>query len=218
LFEKETMFSSLSRSTVRSENSNGPIYVLDANQKKVPETNHQLNQNETKEGILKIVVSDTGMGMSNDNMVELFDSMPELFEEKIQDSKTVSGFTSWATQQICKNLNGEIRAYSKQNHGTTFIVCIKTQVPSKEELNEDFVEGENHERDLQISPSDIKLRALVVDTNYYSADTVKEILNDDKVEVIACLQDHIKAINLYKNEVTEGRFVHLMTIDLIISN
>ncbi len=78
-----------------------------------------------QKGILKIIISDTGCGMAKDEISKLF----QKFSQVSQDSamrQIGTGLGLYITKQIVKKMDGDIRAYSLPNAGTTLITCIPT--------------------------------------------------------------------------------------------
>ncbi|NNM58744.1 MAG: response regulator [Legionellales bacterium] len=68
---------------------------------------------------IKVVISDTGCGMSSDTMSRIFDPF---FTTKYADNGTGLGLS--ICHEIIYNLNGTITVESVQNKGTTFLVTL----------------------------------------------------------------------------------------------
>jgi len=77
------------------------------------------------QGILKIIVKDTGSGMSKEALEKLFKKFSQVSDDASQ-RQIGTGLGLFITKEICLAMNGEIRAYSKPKIGSTFIVCIPT--------------------------------------------------------------------------------------------
>mmetsp|Transcript_6402 Transcript_6402/g.5772 ORF Transcript_6402/g.5772 Transcript_6402/m.5772 type:complete len:85 (+) Transcript_6402:298-552(+) len=44
---------------------------------------------------------------------------------------TIRGLSMYITRQIVEKMDGEIRAYTKQGEGSSFIICLKTKIASE---------------------------------------------------------------------------------------
>ncbi len=92
----------------------------------------EFRENETgnypessQKGMLKIILSDTGCGMTKDDITKLF----QKFSQVSQDSskrQIGTGLGLYITKQIVHKMDGDIRAYNLPKVGSTFIVCIPT--------------------------------------------------------------------------------------------
>ena len=76
-------------------------------------------------GVLKIVVRDTGHGMTEAESKSLFQKFHQV-SSSIQSRQVGTGLGLYITDEICKKMGGVVKAYSKKGVGTTFIACIPT--------------------------------------------------------------------------------------------
>jgi len=74
-------------------------------------------------GVLKISVKDTGCGMDEETVASVFDKFKQGSNDTSR-SKLGSGLGLYITKQLCLQMKGDIRAYSKPNKGSVFILCI----------------------------------------------------------------------------------------------
>ena len=87
-------------------------------------TNEIYDFNE--EGILKIIIRDTGCGIAEDNLGLIFQKYNQVCEA---DKKRLgTGLGLWISKQIIEKMGGEIKVFSQEKVGTTIIVCLKTSV------------------------------------------------------------------------------------------
>ena len=215
LFEKEEVVGTLFRSSAREDDNNTPVFILDTKQKKIPDIVEPPNQRESRKGVLKIIVSDTGSGMDESSVKKVFTLFPELFMKNVEDGLPVKGLSMWITRQVCAKMNGEIRLYSKPNRGSTFIVCINTETP-RLDVNPGASQPEEEEIYFirERRPHDTKMRALVMDDNPYNTDVIKKYLEKSQVDVVGCTKNGVEALSLYEKELAEGRVMHIITMDL----
>ncbi len=84
-----------------------------------------INLESESKGVLKIIVRDTGCGIASEELPKLFGKFYQVENDTYQKS-TGTGLWLYISKEICKNMNGDIRIFSKLNKGTTFIICIPT--------------------------------------------------------------------------------------------
>lgn len=77
--------------------------------------------------MLKIAVSDTGMGMKEEDMPKLFQAFTQLDMERNRNIEGI-GLGLAITSELVKKMNGSIRVESKYGEGTTFFVDIEQGV------------------------------------------------------------------------------------------
>ncbi len=73
-----------------------------------------------KNGMAKIIVSDTGIGISEDKIKNLFDSMFERGDEAKKIAAVGSGVGLYLSNQIIKSHNGKVLVESKEGKGSVF--------------------------------------------------------------------------------------------------
>jgi len=89
-----------------------------------------LQSRQETRGVLKIIVKDTGSGMKKEALERLFKKFSQVSEHVVH-RQIGTGLGLFITREICLEMKGEIRAYSKFGVGSTFIVCIPlSTVPS----------------------------------------------------------------------------------------
>ena len=74
-------------------------------------------------GVLKIVVTDTGAGMTDEERKKLFGKFCQV-SSNIQSRQIGTGLGLYITNEICKKMGGVVKAYSRKDVGATFIACI----------------------------------------------------------------------------------------------
>ena len=100
----------------------------------------RLSQHELKNGYIKVEVSDSGCGIPEGSIPKLF----EMFAQAHQSVTNMQGGTGlglWISKQLCQKMGGDIKLYSTENVGTTFVfyVSVKndiTNLPQPPNLNQ----------------------------------------------------------------------------------
>lgn len=79
------------------------------------------------QGMLKFIIQDTGCGIQKEDLSELFTQFSQVNKDRAK-RKTGSGLGLYIAKNICENMGGEIRVFSKVDVGTTFVVCIPLRI------------------------------------------------------------------------------------------
>jgi len=144
------------------------------------------NDSENK-GFLKIQITDTGCGIEENALPKLFG----MFVQGAQGARSVHGGTGlglWICKQLCSKMNGDIKAYSKKDVGSSFVF---------------FIPIDNKRMSMPILPRSVltkeKIRALVVDDYSVNRYLHKLLLEQEGVEV-ALASDGKEALDKYKEQ------------------
>lgn len=138
-----------------------------------------------KKGYLKIQISDTGRGISSEDLPHIFNMF---YQSKKRDEHegTGTGLCLWLTKQLCQKMGGDIEIYSRPDIGTTVIFYIAIDNNSLQISRTSSARSISNE----------KVRVLVVDDYSYNREVHKLILEREGVEVImAC--DGKEAVDKY---------------------
>jgi len=91
-------------------------------------------QVDSKRGLLKISVADTGCGMSPQALSKLFQKFSQVSQD-LPKRRVGTGLGLYITKTLVKKMGGDIRAYSQVNAGTCFILCIPVECTTTETLS-----------------------------------------------------------------------------------
>jgi len=117
LFEKEESFSLLETS---ERHYNETYLILSHIQSSFPASKlEQMN----KKGVLKIMLRDSGCGMNPDIFEKAFSKFPQVYAYGSK-KEIGTGLGLFVTKQLANKMNGDVKVYTKENVGTTVIVCI----------------------------------------------------------------------------------------------
>ena len=126
-------------------------------------------------GYLKIQISDTGCGISKENIPKLFNMFSQA-DNNVSSVHGGSGLGLFICKQLIQKMGGDIALYSEVKKGTTFVFYLPV-------CNEVLSEGTSPR---SASPRE-KVRALVVDDYEYNRDLHKLLLEREGVQVdLAC--------------------------------
>lgn len=115
---------------------NESIQVFENNQ--LTDTNQLLDSDHSKfYAVVEIKISDSGVGMSPENLDKLFVNFGKLSENS-NLNKTGTGLGLSICKMFIEKMGGHVSVTSEVNKGTTFTIDFKTkcegQVPKKEEV------------------------------------------------------------------------------------
>jgi len=206
LFEKEDNLSMLNRSRF-SESITGFLGASHdrslSNNSKIPQ--HQPQQES--QGILKVIVKDTGSGMKTEALEKLFQKFSQV-SENVSHRNIGSGLGLFITKEICHAMNGEIRAYSKFHKGTTFVVCIPTiSVPSShiQRADSEFMFQQLSTR---------HLKAMVVDDSPFNVNLTCNYFAKFEASVVSVAYNGYDGFLKYKECRIKHIDINVVTLDI----
>lgn len=80
----------------------------------------------TEKGILKLTVCDSGIGISPEDIKNLFKQFYQT-EQNAATKHKGTGLGLYITKLICEKMGGKIEVFSKENSGSTFVICLKAE-------------------------------------------------------------------------------------------
>lgn len=142
----------------------------------------------TDKCILTIKVTDTGIGIKREDLKMIFDPFSRTDLEKNQSIQG-TGLGLAITKQLIEEMGGSINIDSEYGIGSTFIVTLPQDIPTKEQIqtaqNAPTVLSSDEDKLDAINPSyqapDAKV--LVVDDNNTNLIVVKAFLKDTKLQL-----------------------------------
>lgn len=139
--------------------------------------------------LLKIKVSDTGIGIKKEDMDRLFGDFERL---DIKRNRNVegTGLGLAITRKLVELMNGTLEVESVYGMGSTFTISLSQKVMSEEKIGnykEHFqvYAEENHRYKEHFIAPDAKV--LVVDDNSMNLFVVEKLLQRTKVQVVCCM-------------------------------
>jgi PAS domain S-box-containing protein len=133
-----------------------------------------------KKNVIKVVVSDSGIGISQENIKKLFSSFSQ-----IEDTSTKTfggtGLGLSISKELCKMMGGDIGVYSALGLGSSFWFTFEAEETTEEAIDEEKL----LQQDVVISNffSDIVPVVLLVDDNMVNRQVAGEILQKSGCEV-----------------------------------
>jgi len=190
------------------------FHVLSQNLVTLSIANRRINRNLLKKssrssphGILKVVVRDTGCGMPKDSIDKLFQKFTQLTSDASK-KKLGTGLGLFITRQICQRMNGQIRVFSKEGKGTSFIFCIPVTCGPPET---------DHSMDLMSIErliSSKRFSAMLVDDLAFNHTILSNYLDRLKIEVKDIAKNGLEAYQKYKRQAERKDRPHIVTMDL----
>jgi len=210
IFEKDEGLYLLSMNTQKQESSNHLVFTNSKSKESIKSLGTPSeNPRDPSTGMLKIVVQDTGCGISQAGLSKLFQKFSQVSDDPCK-RQIGTGLGLFITKEICRAMKGDIRAYSREGQGTTFIVCIPTR----------SVALQLHPH-LQISSSSMistimqkKLKAVVADDSMLNIKMISEFFYQLNVEVMSTAANGLDAYTDYKNYRDFKQMIDIITLDI----
>ncbi|MBP5425350.1 MAG: response regulator [Prevotella sp.] len=127
-------------------------------------------------GNLIMKVSDTGIGMSEEEQQIIFEPFKQLGKAKVLGKDGI-GLGLSIVSQLVKLMNGNIEVHSNSGEGSTFLVTI----PVEEMTEANFEQAEQ-----KASDTDEVRRVLAIDDTESCLDMMRDILHENGVECDTC--------------------------------
>ena len=158
----------------------------------------------------KIIVSDTGIGISKEFLSHIFDSYSR---ETRFSSKNITGtgLGMPIVKRLVQQMGGDITVNSELNKGSTFVVTL----PFKLALKQDTNINQNHQNSLQ-SNKNITLKGkkiLLAEDNEINMEIATEILKMEGIEVFPATNGR-QAIEVFKNH--DENFFDAILMDMLM--
>lgn len=135
--------------------------------------------------MLQVIVSDTGIGIKDEDLGRLFASFQRLEEEKNRNIEG-TGLGLNITRSLVRMMDGAISVKSVYGEGTTFTVQMKQTVIDRTPVG-DFAQNlmrmQEHNEEYKpalVAPS---ARVLIVDDNDMNLEVIAGLLEDTKIKV-----------------------------------
>ena len=135
--------------------------------------------------MLWVIVSDTGIGIKNEDLGKLFGSFQRLEEDKNRNIEG-TGLGLNITMRLVKMMGGTIGVNSKYGEGTTFTAQMKQTVVDRIPIG-DFAQNltrvqtyREEYKPALVAPS---AKILVVDDNDMNLEVIESLLQDTKIKV-----------------------------------
>jgi len=164
---------------------------------------------KNSKGIIKIIVEDTGCGMTETMLSKLFQKFSQVCDDPSK-RQTGTGLGLYITKEICKNMQGDIRVYSKPGVGTTFIVCIPTSVLSSQQ-HDHLIKSSLYMANV-ISRNN--LRVIVADDSSFNVNMLYGFLKKLGIQLITTVENGNDAYVKYKDLRECGVMVDIVIMDI----
>ncbi len=166
-------------------------------------TLHMESENDSGDSvILKVVVSDTGMGIRSEALPHLFDSFQRVDEAKNRHIEG-TGLGLSIVKQLVELMDGEITVDSVYGQGSAFTVTIRQKIENETTIGNLQIEGGGHigktEKFEHLFQAPLA-RILIVDDNEMNLEVEKKLLDGTGITVDLALSaaDALK-LTLKKN-------------------
>jgi len=161
-------------------------------------------------GVLKIIIRDTGCGMSAEELGKLFQKFSQVGQVTTK-RQMGTGLGLFLSKEIIENMEGEIRVYSKPKIGSTFIICIPTTALP---INPQPEQEMNINNELIPKLKQKKLKTIVADDSAFNVNLVCEFYSRIGVQVLGTASNGKIAYEKYLALVKEKMRIDIVTLDI----
>jgi len=156
---------------------------------------------EEEPGMIKISITDTGPGLNMQHFNTIFSAKPEINTSR----RTIgTGLGLHITKLLLSKMGGEMRAYSKADHGTTITMAI----PSKSLPSHDPTET------LQRSSNELDKRVLIIEDSEFNAFIIKKFLEKMGYQNIDIASDGLSGFERFIEAAGNNVHYNLVTLDI----
>jgi len=184
-------------------------FILSGNNKEFNLNDLPETPEDREQGILKIIVKDTGCGMSEDEVSKLFQKFSQVGHDSSK-KQLGSGLGLFISKEICEKMNGNIRVYSQTNVGTTFIFCLPTSVI----INPHSFGIERQHETIQKQLIHRELKTIVADDSIFNVNLISNFFLKIGAQVLATANNGRTAYEKYIEAVESGQHVDIVTLDI----
>ena len=153
-------------------------------------------------GYLKVQVSDTGCGMTQQEINKLFGMFVQANQE-VGQKHGGTGLGLWISKQLCQKMGGDIAVYSQVGEGTQFVFYIPVNLGQLSSHSKVQQPGRIHD----------KVTSLVVDDYAFNRDLHKLLLEREGVRV-SMASDGKEAFEKYKLKTDDHFDFILMDVNM----
>ena len=138
---------------------------------------------------LKVVVSDTGIGIKQEDLPRLFTGFERL---DIRENRHIegTGLGLAITYNLLKQMNGEIEVESVYGKGSTFTILVSQKVAGADKIgdfNEKWSREQNESEIYRASFCAPEAKVLIVDDNEMNLFVVQKLLERTQVQMTTCM-------------------------------
>jgi len=192
LFEKRQCFASINNEYLSMASHNAKI-------------NQWSSSEDKRSGLLRIIVRDTGCGMGDQSMDQLFQKFSQVTTD-LSKRKLGTGLGLFITKELVRRMNGEIKVFSRKNQGSCFILCIPVS-----SANEETIIRSQKTKSLDFTR---KRKVLIVDDEPFSQGILKNFFDKIDIDVLDTAEHGQDAYQKYVEHCTDRKQPCIVTMDL----
>jgi len=158
-------------------------------------------------GVLKVIVKDTGCGMPANRLSQLFQKFSQITNDNSK-KKLGTGLGLFITKQIVKRMNGEIKVFSREGMGSSFIFCIPVVCGQQEARHLEDIDS------LKGLISSKNLKAMIVDDISFNHLILKTFLTKLNIGISDIAVNGLEAYQKYQKLAQQWSRPDIITMDL----
>ena len=181
--------------------------TLSSSRTKIEEAFMSSRRNHFRQGVLKVSINDTGLGMTKEDLSRLFQKFTQVSIDPAK-RKLGTGLGLFITKELCERMNGQIKVFSKEGKGSCFIFCIPLTPIDQYSTFREGSSGNLDNKDLT------SLKTMIADDDQFSQLILKNYFHKLHIQVIEVVENGLEAYHAYVAHARRGDPLHLVTMDL----
>ena len=182
------------------------VDILDLKYTKKNSQNGANKTEFTRNGVLKIIVSDTGIGIPTEKLPTLFGRFQQINDD-LDKNKLGTGIGLFVTKELIQRMNGKIEVYSRPNQGTVFVICLPIEVVERR------AQPISNTDEFMTELKSLNLRALVVDDIQFNITILSNFLKKIGVQTIDIARNGKEAVEKFKQNAHTKPY-NIITMDI----
>ena len=209
IFEKEENLYTLSMRSANYLQQPDGYFTINQHSSALSQEHISPRESRRSEGVLKIIIRDTGAGMNQAALEKLFQKFSQVSDD-VHKRQIGTGLGLYITKEICKKMNGDVRAYSRLETGSTFIICI----PTSSVVNNTSPQLDRSQTMRIERINQKKLNALVADDSPLNVNMICDFFKKISANVVETASNGFEAYNKYKESIEAGIAIDIVTLDI----
>jgi len=163
-----------------------------------------------EKGVLKIIIRDTGCGMTAEDLAKLFKKFSQVSQVTAK-RQIGTGLGLYISKELVENMGGQIRVYSKLKIGSTFIICIPTKALPMTLQSEQYI---NMSDQLIPKLKSKKFTSIVADDSSFNVNLVCNFYSKIGVQVLKTASNGLQAYEKYIDLINSRIKIDIITLDI----
>lgn len=157
-------------------------------------------------GILKISIIDSGCGIKQEYLSQIFQKFSQISIDTFK-RQIGTGLGLFITKEICRASGGDIRAYSEENKGSVFVICIPCGLSRS-------LRSASSAVSVTSVVSRVARTCMIVEDDKMAQEVFLTMFKKMNVEPIRKAENGKEALEMYRELIEQGIKVDFISMDI----